>query len=199
MSAPAAPLLEVPGLSAARLGPADEADLQAFYVECRDYVELVTGEAPGPGEARALLLDLPPGKKAADKYVFGFRDDDGRLVGVLDVVRDYPRPAEWYLSLLLFGPASRGRRYGEGVYRWVTGWVSGEGGRAVHLVVTEDNPKAIRFWRRMGFAVQGAGTQVRGAKESVFLRMTHSLAPGAGVGGLLGRIAAAFRRPRREA
>jgi len=199
MTAPSAPLLEVPGLAAGRLRGADEAELQAFYEECRDYVELVTGEPPRPTEARALLLDLPPGKKPADKYVFGFRDPDGRLVGVLDIVRDYPGPGDWYLSLLLFGPASRGRRYGEGVYRWVAGWVSAEGGRAVHLVVTEDNPGAIRFWRRMGFQVKGAGTQLRGAKESVFLRMTHALAPGLGVAGLLGRLAAAFRRSRREA
>src|SRR5512139_3950475 len=114
MLAPAAPLLEVPGLAAGRLRPADEAELQAFYEQCRDYVELVTGEPPGPGEARALLSDLPPGKQPADKYVFGFREGaTGRLVGVLDLVRDYPRPREWYLSLLLFGPASRGRRYGE--------------------------------------------------------------------------------------
>jgi ribosomal protein S18 acetylase RimI-like enzyme len=191
MPGPASPLPEVPGLAAARLRPADEAELQAFYEVCRDYVELVTGAPPGPGEARALLSELPPGKDLADKYVFGFRDASGKLVGVLDLVRDYPRPREWYLSLLLFGPASRGRRHGEGVYRWVAGWVAAEGGRAVRLVVTEDNPKAIRFWQRMGFQVEGAGTQVRGSKESVFLRMSHALAPAPG---LLRRLAAAFRR-----
>jgi ribosomal protein S18 acetylase RimI-like enzyme len=69
--------------------------------------------------------------------------------------------------------------------------VAAEGGRAVRLVVTEDNPKAIRFWQRMGFQVEGAGTQVRGSKESVFLRMSHALAPAPG---LLRRLAAAFRR-----
>lgn len=193
MTAPAAPLLEVPGLAAGRLRPADEAELQAFYEECRDYVELVTGAPPGAGEARALLSALPPRKTLADKYVFGFREPGGRLVGVLDLIRDYPRPREWYLSLLLFGPGSRGKRHGEGVYRWVTGWLAAEGARAIHLIVTEDNPGAIRFWRRVGFQVQGMGTQIQGSKESVFLRMTHRLAPEGERRGFLGALAALFR------
>ena len=32
------------------------------------------------------------------------REERGKLSGILDTVRDYPEPAEWFIGLLLLGP-----------------------------------------------------------------------------------------------
>lgn len=170
-------MFELTGCFGIRLDEGREEELQAFYQECRDYVELVTGAPPGPDEARQLLRALPRGKGREDKFVIGLFDAPGHLVGVLDVIRDYPEARDWYVGLLLFGPSSRGRRLGERVYRRLEDWVRAEGGRSVHLVVTEENPRAIEFWRRMGFEVRGMGKQILPNKENVFLRMRRDLEP----------------------
>jgi len=170
-------VFELTGCFGVRLDEARAPELQAFYEECRDYVELITGAPPGPDEAAQLLRALPRGKSADDKFVIGLFDAPGHLVGVLDVIRDYPRPQEWYLGLLLFGPSSRGRRLGDRVYHRLEEWVRALGGTAIHLIVEEQNPDAIRFWRRMGFELQGMGKQLRGSRQDVFLRMRRDLAP----------------------
>ncbi len=194
---PSERVFELTGCFGVRLDEGRAPELQAFHEECRDYLELITGEPPGRDEAARLLRDLPPGKGPDDKFVIGLFDAPGHLVGVLDVVRDYPRSRDWYLSLLLFGPSSRGRGLGERVYRRLEEWVRAEGGAALHLIVQEQNPRAIEFWKRMGFAVRGMGKQILGRRENVFLRMTRELAPEAEpTGTFVKSWLAAWRRAR---
>ena len=173
---PSERVFELTGCFGVRLDETRVAELQAFHEECRDYLELITGEPPGPDEAERLLRELPRGKSPDDKFVIGLFDAPGHLVGVLDVIRDYPQPGGWYLGLLLFGPSSRGRGLGDRVYHRLEEWVRAEGGRAVHLIVQEQNPRAIEFWRRMGFEVRGMGKQVLKRRENVYLRMSRVLA-----------------------
>jgi ribosomal protein S18 acetylase RimI-like enzyme len=172
---PSERVFELTGCFGVRLDEARVPELQALHEECRDYLELVTGEPPGPDEAERLLRELPRGRKPEDKFVIGLFDAPGHLLGVLDVIRDYPRRAEWYLGLLLFGPSSRGRGLGERVYRRLEEWVRAEGGKAIHLIVQEQNPRAIEFWKRMGFEIRGMGKQILKHRENVYLRMAREL------------------------
>ncbi len=192
-------VFELTGCFGVRLDPTRAPELQAFYEECRDYVELITGAPPGPHEAEDLLSAVPRGKTHEDKFVVGLFDAPGHLVGVLDVIRDYPEEAEWYLGLLLFGPTSRGRRLGERVYRRLEEWVAAQDGRAIHLIVEERNPRAIEFWKRMGFDVQGMGKRMLKGREDVFLRMRRDLGPRAEAHGtFVPSWLAAWRRRRGE-
>ncbi|HUL60794.1 MAG TPA: GNAT family N-acetyltransferase [Anaeromyxobacteraceae bacterium] len=192
---PSERVFELTGCFGVRLDESRAPELQAFYEECRDYVELITGAPPGPHEAVDLLRALPRGKAQSDKFVIGLFDAPGHLVGVLDVIRDYPAPQEWYLGLLLFGPSSRGRRLGDRVYHRLEEWVRAVGGKAIHLIVEEQNPDAIRFWKRMGFELQGMGKQLRAKRQNVFLRMRRDLAPaGEWTGTFVPSWLAAWRR-----
>ncbi len=192
-------VFELTGCFGVRLDASRAPELQAFYEQCRDYVELITGAPPGPREAAELLKALPRGKTHEDKFVVGLFDAPGHLVGVLDVIRDYPEEAEWYLGLLLFGPTSRGRGLGDRVYHRLEEWVEAEGGRAIHLIVEEQNPRAIQFWQRMGFEVQGMGKRVLKGRENVFLRMRRDLRPrGEPQGTAVPSWLAAWRRRREE-
>ena len=172
---PSEHVFELTGCFGVRLDEGRAGELRAFYDECRAYFELATGEPPGPNEAAELLRALPRGKTYADKFVIGFYDAPGHMVGVLDVIRNYPGDGDWYIGLLLFGPSSRGRRLGERVVRRLEEWVRAESGKALHLIVQEQNPDALRFWQRMGFEVRGMGTQRLKRREYVFLRMTRDL------------------------
>jgi hypothetical protein len=81
-------------------GTADLDALQALHLRCADFVEATTGHPPRDDEAARLLSVLPPGKALADKKVLGLHRD-GEMVGVVDLLRSYPGPTDWYLGLLL--------------------------------------------------------------------------------------------------
>ncbi len=168
-------VFELTGCFGVRLDESRSGELVAFYEECRAYFELATGEPPGPDEAGQLLRALPRGKTHDDKFVIGFYDAPGHMVGVLDLIRNYPGDGDWYVGLLLFGPSSRGRRLGERVVRRLEEWVRAEGGKALHLIVQQQNPGALRFWERMGFQVRGMGKQRLKGREFPFLRMTREV------------------------
>ena len=174
---PSERVFELTGCFGVRLDEVREGELQAFYERCRDYFELVTGQPPSPTEARELLAAVPKGKTLEDKFVLGLFDAPGHLVGVLDVIRDFPHPREWYLGLLLFEPTLRGQKLGDRVYHRLEDWVRAQGGLAIHLAVEEVNPGALRFWERMGFEVRGMGKRLLAGRESPFIRMTRELAP----------------------
>ncbi len=174
---PSERVFELTGCFGVRLDEGRHAELQAFYERCRDYFELVTGQPPSPTEARELLAAVPRGKSRDDKFAIGLFDAPGHLVGILDVIRDFPKPREWYLGLLMFEPTLRGQRLGDRVYHRLEEWVRAQGGASLHLIVEEVNPRALSFWQRMGFEVRGMGKRTLKGKESVFLRMTRELAP----------------------
>jgi ribosomal protein S18 acetylase RimI-like enzyme len=173
---PSERVFELTGCFGVRLDDRRAGDLQDFFERCRDYFQLVTGQPPSPTEARELLAAAPKGKTLDDKFAIGLFDAPGHLVGILDVIRDFPRPREWYLGLLLFEPTLRGQKLGDRVYRRLEEWVRAQGGQAIHLAVEEVNPAALRFWEREGFEVRGMGKRHLKGRESPFLRMTRELA-----------------------
>jgi len=172
---PSERVFELTGCFGVRLDERREHELQAFYEGCRDYFELVTGQPPSPSEAADLIAAVPRGKTRDDKFVIGLFDAPGHLVGVLDVIRDFPKAGEWYLGLLLFEPTLRGKKLGDRVYHRLEEWVRAQGGTAIHLIVEEVNPGALRLWQRMGFEVRGMGKRTLKGAESVFISMTREL------------------------
>ncbi len=152
------------------------AALQGLLERCRDYFELVTGAAPDHSAAGHLLASLPPGKAPDDKLVIGLWRDSENLVGVLDAVRNYPKPGEWFVGLLLLDPAQRGQGLGRQVYQGFEAWAAGLGARRIGLGVVEQNEGAFRFWQRLGFAVVEMRSPTHiGQRESRIIVMTRPL------------------------
>lgn len=169
--------LALEGYVLAHLGPGDGAILQDLYARCSDYHELEEGVPTRPGAAEYLLTALPPNKVLSDKFVFGLQTSGGRLIGVLDVIQNYPEEAEWWLGLLMLEPDMRGFGVGENLYREVARAIKGQGGTSIYLGVLEQNPSAERFWRRQGFEElrREPYTSASGHQSRVVV-MRHSLA-----------------------
>ena len=119
-------------------------DLQSLYDRCPDFVELVFGQ---PTHATAAEEDLAFGRN----MVYGIYSRDARLIGALEMLRDYPKPNEWWIGLRMLDPNARGHRLGASVCRTTFDWIAQEGARAVWIGVQEKNERAHNFWSRLGF------------------------------------------------
>ena len=141
----------IPPFTVLRLEASDAPRLQSLFAACPDYFHLVYGEPAGLATAEEELGGLPPGKSLEDKFFLGLLQPDDALVGVIDLVRDYPTPGTWYLGLLLLHPALRGLGHGQAIHAGIRKWVHAQGGRAIRLGVLEHNVKALAFWERLGY------------------------------------------------
>lgn len=156
------------------VGTADVAALQALHLRCADFVEATTGHPPRDDEAERLFVNAPPGKGAADKQVLGVMRE-GSLIGVIELLTGYPGPTDWYIGLLLLSPEVRGAGVGATVVRDAVEHVAAAGGRALHLIVREDNPRAVAFWQGQGFALIDRRLQDLGTKKNLVLKMVRPL------------------------
>jgi ribosomal protein S18 acetylase RimI-like enzyme len=153
-------------------GTADVAALQALHLRCADFVEATTGRPPRDDEAACMLAVLPPGKTLGDKQALAVIRD-GAMVGVVELLAGYPGPADWYIGLLMLAPEARGAGLGTSVFREVVGRVAEAGGQTLHLVVRDDNPRAIAFWKRHGFTLVDYRVQDLGTKINRVLKMVR--------------------------
>ena len=118
--------------------------LQTLYDRCPDFVERVWGEKT---YATAAEEDFA----FARLVIYGIYSRDGRLIGALEMLRDYPKPDEWWIALLMFDPAARGHGLGARICGTTFDRIAAEGGRAVWIAVQSNNTRAFKFWKRMGF------------------------------------------------
>ena len=69
----------------------------------------------------------------------------------------------------------RGAGLGTSVVDEIVQRVMAEGGRALHLIVLEDNPRALAFWRRHRFELIGRLVQDLGTKKNFVFKMVRPL------------------------
>lgn len=119
-------------------------DFQSLYERCSDYHELEFGCPTRPTAADDDFT-------LARNEVYGIYSQHSELIGALEFLRDYPKPEEWWIGLLMLDPRVRNRGLGARVCRSTFDWIAREGGKAVWISVLEANEAAQRFWLRMGF------------------------------------------------
>jgi GNAT superfamily N-acetyltransferase len=150
--------VSVPGGFAVWLDEHWRAELQELLEGCAEDVHLLTGALPDADTATRILGTVPPSGNLEDKFVVGVFDAEGRLAGVLVVVRDLPGPGDWTANFLLVRADQRGRGLAGRMLQSLEAWVRSEGGRALWLEALRHNPAGSGFARRAGFLpAPGAG------------------------------------------
>ena len=129
-----------------------ESDLdavQSLYERASDYFVLHEDRNPAATEARDEWQALPSGTPRSHKHVIGLFGPD--LVGVAEVVRDWPRAGTWNIGLLLLDPAIRRHRAGTHVMGAIDSWAARSGADRLRITVISANSGALDFWQRLGF------------------------------------------------
>jgi RimJ/RimL family protein N-acetyltransferase len=122
-------------------------------------------------------VDVPPGKTPDDKLVLGIRTGNRRLVGVIDLLLDYPLTGIWFIGLMLLDPDWCGQRLGAQAVDQLAAWAYRHGAQRLRLGVVGDNWRGQRFWQRMGFVeIERRPPCVFGQKEQVVIVMQLTLA-----------------------
>jgi ribosomal protein S18 acetylase RimI-like enzyme len=171
-------LFEVGEYRVQRVSEQDAPILRALGERCLEHIELHYGSPPDPAQMiRELLSDLPPDKTLADKFGMGVFDGAGRLVGGIDVIRDYPEPHEWYLGLMVLDPDHRNQGLGARLIAALAGWLRQHEAAYLRLAVSEHNAAGQRFWTRLGFQPVKQVIAEFGNKQSVFLVLRRALEP----------------------
>ena len=139
------------GLSIRRLSESDLASLQQLRIDCTDFHVLTKGEAPSSNGAAELISGCPPGKRPEDKEHFGLFTGETQMVGVIDLLMDFPEPSTWYMGLMMLHPQWRGQGLGRDLLAWIEGYLSSKKVQHLCLGVLDVNPRGKKFWEGVGF------------------------------------------------
>lgn len=118
--------------------------------KCSDYYLLHDGILPSKKEIDKIFTTLPPNKSYEDKFVLGIYKFD-KLVGIVDIIKDFPDVGEWMLGLILINPEERGNGLGKIVHKALSEWAIGLGATSFRIGVIEDNYNGIKFWSSLGY------------------------------------------------
>jgi GNAT superfamily N-acetyltransferase len=136
-------------------------ELQRVLEEAPKFAYRVTRCPPQPADAQSTYSALPDGKTYNDKFVYGIFCDD-KMVGCIDVIRDYPKNGVAWIGLLLVSEKLHGQGIGrkalELLKREIYSWKACKG---IQLAVVSTNDVALPFWRKMGFCETGKRTPYR--------------------------------------
>lgn len=140
------------GFRARPLVASDVPVLQAFFDENPDYFLAVNGELPRPCEAQEEFDDLPPADMPFNaRWLIGFTDRAGNLVGFAGVLSDILAARVWHIGIFIVASSLHGTGAASALYDALERWMAANGAAWIRLGVVEGNVKAERFWRKTGY------------------------------------------------
>lgn len=146
--------MQADGLAIRPLGPGDAQAILEIYRQCADFLAL----GPQPQATLDMVLaDLRHSVEEHGRFCGIFHPAD-RLVGVVDYVPGMYQgdPQRAFLSLLMIGRPYRSRGLGAAVVAALAGESLKDSQVVeIHSAVQVNNPRAIRFWERMGYRIIG--------------------------------------------
>ena len=144
--------------------------VQGLCEKCIDYYGSYYGTYTIIDVAKEIFEDIPPNKDYIDKFVFGIFNNNRDLVGIIDIVRDFPINEEWIIGLMLIEPNERERKLGKTIHKSLIKWASSLGARSFRIGVIKDNYVAMKFWTGLGYKrIKEVTMDLSGKKNIVYV------------------------------
>lgn len=140
----------IEGYKLRKLAADDSIILQDLCDRCSGNNNIIVGSSRDTNEGDAILQGLPEGKTYDDKYVIGIFEQE-QLVGVLDMVRNFPVEGELILGLLMFDPKYTGLGLRGKIHQCIIRWAKGQGFVKLRLNVEGENKESYSFWKNIGY------------------------------------------------
>jgi len=128
----------------------DMESIDELYNECEDYFLMVNGATHTKEDSEDIFTSLPPDKEFKDKFVLGvFYKEE--LVGVIDLIKDYPVLNQWIIGLFLLKRKDRNKGLGKLIHNALIEIILEQNGKSLRVGVVKGNIKAIKFWGNLGY------------------------------------------------
>lgn len=106
---------------------------------------------PDEQNLREAMTALPPRKTSADKYFFGWFDEFGSLVAVMDLITRHPDADTAFVGWFIVDASYQGRGIGSALISRALDCLNSAGFKHVWLGRIIGNSQSERFWRKCGF------------------------------------------------
>lgn len=137
----------------------EEDELQLFLDVFENFFKKIEGEKPS---AKALLEACPALKTLEDKIVLGIYKKES-LVGLVDLIRNYPQNQVWTLGYFLIHPQARSQGMGSKFLEDLIHALRKNKVFTLRCGVQRENPRALHFWEKNGFLKIGEVQEKLGA------------------------------------
>ncbi len=122
-------------------------EIDSFVKLFNDFFQLCEGKY---GSSALILNDCPPSKvNHKDKFVLGLYDAD-TMIGLVDLIRDYPEKGCWTIGYLLIHPMYRNQGLGSKLVKDLEMSLSTS---RLRCVVQKQNVLGLAFWKSNGFLI----------------------------------------------
>ncbi|WP_051251654.1 GNAT family N-acetyltransferase [Psychrilyobacter atlanticus] len=128
----------------------DMGSIDQLCNECEDYFLMVNGAIHTTEDTEEILTALPPEKEYKDKFVLGVYYKE-ELIGVIDLIKDYPVIDQWIIGLFLLKKKDRNKGIGKLVHNALIEMVLKDSGKSLTLGVVKENIKGLKFWENLGY------------------------------------------------
>jgi RimJ/RimL family protein N-acetyltransferase len=147
------PSFHGPRLRAVAADRSHVAQLQACLEGAPDYFARTEG---GPAAPDAALRLVEETEADPDRRVYSLAPHSGGpAVGIIDLYLRHPDPGTAHIGLLLFREACQGLGYGQETIAALEHALLRAGLTTVRCSVGDENPGALAFWERVGYAEVG--------------------------------------------
>lgn len=140
----------IEGYSLRQLNLEDQGILQVLCDRCAWNENIIISSSQEKNVSLVILKELPPGKKYEDKILLGIFENSN-LVGVLDMVKDFPVKGELILGLLMFDPKVTDKGLRGKIHDCIIDWAINNGFDKLRLDVAADNQASYNFWKKLGY------------------------------------------------
>lgn len=136
-----------------RLNLNDKNIISNLYKKCLDYclMHYETIDINIKDEIDNLFFSLPPNKEYKDKFVLGIFDKLNKLVGIIDIVKNFPKNSQWIIGLMLIEPKERNKNLGKTVHKIIVDFAITLGANSFRVGVINENTMGKNFWTNLGY------------------------------------------------
>ena len=130
------------------------------------------GERPSKAHLTALITQLPEGATPAGKHFVGFRDEDGYLVAVMDLVCGWPEARDAFVGWFMVAADMQRQGVGSQLVADLRAALEAAGYTRIMLQLPERDRDGIAFWEAQGFT--DTGTREEG-RRGMLVTLARSL------------------------
>jgi len=126
-------------------------EVQALFEASSEFILLTEGKLPSNDAAVEYFSDFPPSKTIDDKVCLGIFNQNNHLIGIVDLIYNYPDENVCFVGLFLIHPDFRSEKVGKTVFSRIEKHIKNEGFNEIRLAVVKENIKGYQFWKKINY------------------------------------------------